>query len=319
MYWKGSVESSLHQTHTLCTIFRAGVVSSAGDCLRVVAPASLRSMVCTGMKRPSFFSIRMQWHHRLLAGFMLVFLTQAAGLGAVGFLGGWGYMIAGITCMALVGVFVALHPEETSAAGPLVFGLACVGAAFVSGMGMQYQKELLTGETLHGIAASELALHPRVAYAEFTDAKVFSEFAHCHRYVVRVSKSETRMRNCTVAPLANRNWTPAAPVPAWAALPDSGDASAWERDLKKAGTFSPQDAAAARSAVALAKEAKNLSGRDDAPVLHWGSHPSEHAWRFYSGARLIIVLAGTPWMLGVLLDGWRSLRLRRPTVSRPVN
>lgn len=271
-------------------------------------------MLDDDMKRRPFFSTYSQWQHRLLGGLVLVVLTQAIGLGAVGFLGGLGYMITGVACITLMGVFVAMNPKENSGVGSLFFGLGCLGAAFVSGFGMQYQKELLLGETLRGITANDLTRHPRVAYAEFTDAKVFAEFAFSYRYTAQVSKSETRMRQCTVAPLANLDWTPSEPVPAWVALPDSGDASAWARPLQKAGVFSPLDAAAARSAVALATKERNLVGKEDAPVLHWGSHPGEGAQRCFSGSLFIIALMGIPWMVGVLLEGWRHSRTKGPQV-----
>lgn len=241
------------------------------------------------------------WRQEMVLGLALIAVTHGAGMLFLGLCGGFGYPLTGLTGAAAM--MLALVMTGKRRVGMFFLALGCLGTSFFSGFGMRYQVAVWSGERLIGIPASELANHPEVTYAEFTDAKVFSDQAFTHRYFVNHPKGKQSAHTCTVAPLATVDWTPARPVPAWVAIVDDTTNADWEKPLQRAGLFDVMSGRDPRDAVAQAMVEHGLNGSDRAPILKWGADPETEARQWFQRAALFTALTALPWALAILRGG----------------
>lgn len=248
-----------------------------------------------------------KWYQQLAVGVLLILGTQGAGVLFLGYLGGLGYMLAGVTGAVFLGIATAVMERHTTRM--FCLGLACLGAAFLSGFGMKHHVAGTTGVKLYGVDVAELVRHPDVVYAEFSEARIFKDYASMYSYSKKTRQSGTIVRNWQIAPLADPGWTPDKPVPAWVAHGDVMVPGSWDQPLLKGTVISGSDldGDALLGAVRKAKERHGLQGDDAAPVLSWGVKPEDMARRWFRYAAWVIAIASVPWLWGVIFDGCSAI------------
>jgi hypothetical protein len=129
------------------------------------------------------------------------------------------------------------------------------------------------------IALGDLPRFPYAARFRFTDARVataYTAITDKRKHVGTAAGGTWR-----VAPVVPANWTPGAPVPAWAVAVVTGYGPLdfrtprnWQQSYRAAVRYVPTAFSPAQDAVARAIERYNLTAAPDAPLLYWVEEPA---------------------------------------------
>jgi hypothetical protein len=129
------------------------------------------------------------------------------------------------------------------------------------------------------IALADIGRFPYAARFRFTDARVATEFVgidEARRFGGLLATGTWR-----AAPIVSTNWTPAAPVPAWAvAVVTGGYGPAdfrsprnWQQSYRAGLRYVDSAFSPAHDAIARAIARYGLTAERDAPLLYWVEEP----------------------------------------------
>ena len=248
------------------------------------------------------------WSLQLGIGLAVVACTQAAGAIFLGYLGGLGYLLTGVTTLICIGLATAVM--ERHEVPMLVLGLGCMGTAFATGLATKQYLHDSQGARVTDLRVEELHNRPDAIHAEFADAKVFVPFHAFHTYTTKHRQSGTTQTLYMIAPLASSTWTRDQPVPAWVVsggtLPPPAE---WSADIRHGTLVHADGDGSSRldGAIAKALAKHGLKGSTSAPMLRWGKRPEDLTRENVRNAILMIGIMGFPWMFCIIADILRSL------------
>jgi hypothetical protein len=186
---------------------------------------------------------------------------------------GWTMLaiFAAITVGLNLGLWAGRDSGLASLAGALLLPIVGLVIALCSDV-------QIIGTGSGAIALNDIQRFPYAARFRFTDARVATEFIAItdkRRYIGTAATGIWR-----VAPVVPTNWTPAAPVPAWAVAAvtvygplDFRTPGNWQQSYRAAVRYVPTALSPAQDAVARAIERYHLTAAPDAPMLYWVEEP----------------------------------------------
>jgi hypothetical protein len=188
-----------------------------------------------------------------------------------------GWTMLAIFVAITVGLNVGLWAGRDSGLGALAGALLFPIVGLVIALCLDVQ---IIGTGSGAIALADIPRFPYAARLRFTDARVaiaFTAITDKRRHVGTGAGGTWR-----VAPVVPTNWTPAAPVPAWAVavvsgygpLDDFRTPRNWQQGYRAAVRYVPTALSPAQDAVARALERYHLTAAANAPLLYWVEEPA---------------------------------------------
>ena len=188
-----------------------------------------------------------------------------------------GWTMLAIFVAITVGLNVGLWAGRDSGLGTLAGALLMPIIGLVIALCLDVQ---IIGPGSGAISLNDIQHFPYAARFRFTDARVATEFTAItdkRRHLGTAAGGIWR-----VAPVVPTNWTPAAPVPAWAVavvsgygpLDDFRTPRNWQQGYRAAVRYVPTALSPAQDAVARALERYHLTAAANAPLLYWVEQPA---------------------------------------------
>jgi len=187
-----------------------------------------------------------------------------------------GWTMLAIFVAITVGLNVGLWAGRDSGLGTLAGALLMPIIGLVIALCLDVQ---IIGPGSGAIALNDIQRFPYAARFRFTDARVATEFTAItdkRRHLGTAAGGIWR-----VAPVVPTNWTPAAPVPAWAVAVVSGYGPLdfrtprnWQQSNRAAVRYVPTALSPPQDAVARALERYHLTAAANAPLLYWVEQPA---------------------------------------------
>jgi hypothetical protein len=187
-----------------------------------------------------------------------------------------GWTMLAIFLAITVGLNIGLWAGRDSGLGTLAGALLMPIIGLVIALCLDVQ---IIGPGSGAIALNDIQRFPYAARFRFTDARVATEFTAItdkRRHLGTAAGGIWR-----VAPVVPTNWTPAAPVPAWAVAVVTGYGPLdfrtprnWQQSNRAAVRYVPTALSPAQDAVARALERYHLTAAPNAPLLYWVEEPA---------------------------------------------
>jgi hypothetical protein len=186
-----------------------------------------------------------------------------------------GWTMLAIFVAITVGLNVGLWAGRDSGLGTLTGALLIPIVGLVIALCCDVQ---IIGAGSGAIALNDIRHFPYAARFRFTDARVATEFTTISDKRKHIGTAAGGMWR--VAPVVPTNWTPAAPVPAWAVAVVTGYGPLdyrtprnWQQNYRAAVRYVPTAFSPAQDAVERALERYHLRAAPDAPLLYWVEEP----------------------------------------------
>ena len=186
-----------------------------------------------------------------------------------------GWTMLAIFVAITVGLNVGLWAGRDSGLGTLAGALLIPIVGLVIALCCDVQ---IIGAGSGAIALNDIRHFPYAARFRFTDARVATEFTAIsdkRKHIGTAAGGTWR-----VAPVVPTNWTPAAPVPAWAVAVVTGYGPLdfrtprnWQQSYRAAVRYVPTAFSPAQNAVERALERYHLRAAPGAPLLYWVEEP----------------------------------------------
>jgi hypothetical protein len=187
-----------------------------------------------------------------------------------------GWTMLAIFLAITVGLNIGLWAGRDSGLGTLAGALLMPIIGLVMALCLDVQ---IIGPGSGAIALNDIQRFAYAARFRFTDARVANEFTAIsdkRRHLGTAAGGIWR-----VAPVVPTNWTPAAPVPAWAVAVVSGYGPLdfrtprnCQQSNRAAVRYVPTALSPAQDAVARALERYHLTAAPNAPLLYWVEEPA---------------------------------------------
>jgi hypothetical protein len=186
-----------------------------------------------------------------------------------------GWTMLAIFVAITVGLNVGLWAGRDSGLGTLAGALLIPIVGLVIALCFDVQ---IIGTGSGAIALNDIQRFPYAARFRFTDARVATEFTAItdkRKHIGTAAGGTWR-----VAPVVPTNWTPAAPVTAWAVAVVTGYGPLdfrtprnWQQSYRAAVRYVPTALSPAQNAIERALERYHLTAAPNAPLLYWVEEP----------------------------------------------
>lgn len=207
--------------------------------------------------------------------------------------------------VAVLGGFAMMAVARENAV-PTWGGLfLCAAAGF---MATSLQTPLFGG-TVEGIPVSEASAHPDAAAFRFIDGRILDQASGSLTVHGGNAGRWSPLHELRIAPIIGNDWTPAAPVTAWAVStgPNSGlPRTDWSRPSRAAVRVVSIEAAGIREAIARTERLYGLRSARNAALLHWLDDPEGAIMSQRLRLLTILGVSAVIWLLLLLIGSLRS-------------